>query len=769
MKTLGQSDEGDHGQTGAAHPEAGVAPERLLQDRARLRLAIQASGVGLWEWDLATNQVYFSPEHKRQLGRAGAALQEDFGEWESRLHPEDHERVMHGLRACLAEPGPGYEAEYRLRRKDGTYRWMLARAELVRDAAGRPCRLLGCQWDITERKAAEGDHARLAAIVESSEDAIIGKTLKGIVTDWNEGARRLFGYAAEEMVGQPILRLIPPDRLDEEAQILAQLRRGERVEHYETVRRRKDGRLVDVSLSVSPIRDGGGQPIGASKIARDITGRKSAEAAMAQAHERLREQAAILELAPVLVRDLDGRIVLWTQGARRLYGFSNEEALGRASHELFRTQFPEPLEQIEGALRREGQWEGELVHRKRSGERLVVASLWVLHRDAEGRPARILEVNADLSAQKRAEQALRESQARFAGTIDSAMDAILSVDETQRVVLFNAAAERMFGCTAAEALGRPLDRFIPARFRAAHRAHVRAFGQTGVTSRDMGQLGDLSGLRADGQEFPIEASISQTEAGGVKLFTVILRDITERKAAEAELGRSQGQLRALAARLQQAREEEAVRLARELHDQLGRCLTTLKLDVGAIERGLRGGLTDERARAGLLEAAQRMGQALDETVQTVRRISAELRPGVLDDLGLAAAIDWQAKDFQKRSGVACVLRLPEDDPPLSREQATALFRIFQEGLTNVARHAQARTVWVHLGEEGSHVVLEIEDDGVGFSPAALAERRSLGLLGMRERAAAFGGEVEVTGSPGRGVTVLVRLPLGGARDGGPDR
>jgi len=510
MKTLGQSDEGDHGQTGAAYPEAGMAPERLLQNHARLRLAIQASGVGLWEWDLATNQVYFSPEYKRQLGRADAALQEDFGEWESRLHPEDHARVMHGLRAYLAEPGPGYEAEYRLRRKDGTYRWMLARAEPVCDAAGRPCRMLGCQLDITERKAAEADHARLAAIVESSEDAIIGKTLEGIVTDWNEGARRLFGYTAEEMVGQPILRLIPPDRFDEEAQILARLRRGERVEHYETVRRRKDDRFVDVSLSVSPIRDGGGQLIGASKIARDIT---------------------------------------------------------------------------------------------------------------------------------------------------------------------------------------------------------------------------------------------------------------ERKAAEAELGRSQGQLRALAARLQQAREEEAVRLARELHDQLGRCLTTLKLDVGAIERGLRGGLTDDRARAGLLEAAQRMGQALDETVRTVRRISAELRPGVLDDLGLAAAIDWQAKDFQKRSGVACVLRLPEDDPPLSREQATALFRIFQEGLTNVARHARARTVWVHLGEEGSHVVLEIEDDGVGFSPAALAERRSLGLLGMRERAAAFGGEVEVAGSPGRGVTVLVRLPLGGAREG----
>jgi signal transduction histidine kinase len=161
---------------------------------------------------------------------------------------------------------------------------------------------------------------------------------------------------------------------------------------------------------------------------------------------------------------------------------------------------------------------------------------------------------------------------------------------------------------------------------------------------------------------------------------------------------------------------------------------------------------------------------VDRRSQTVRRISAELRPGVLDDLGLSAAIEWQAREFQKRSGVACVARLPEEDPPLSREQATALFRIFQESLTNVARHAQASTVWVHLAEEaGGRVTLEIEDDGVGLSPATLAERRTLGLLGMRERAAAFGGEVEVTGSPGRGVAVLVRMPVGAPGEEDPDR
>jgi CheY-like chemotaxis protein/two-component sensor histidine kinase len=223
----------------------------------------------------------------------------------------------------------------------------------------------------------------------------------------------------------------------------------------------------------------------------------------------------------------------------------------------------------------------------------------------------------------------------------------------------------------------------------------------------------------------------------------------EQKKAEAALNRSAEQLHAFAARLQQAREEEALRIARELHDQLGRCLTAIKMDVDGIQRELsRSGLVDRSVQP-LFARAQRTSQTVSEMVHTVDRISAELRPAILDDLGVAAAIEWQAKDFEARSGVACVVRLPEEDPRLSREQATALFRIFQESLTKVARHARATKVWVYLGEEAGAVVLEVEDNGVGISLAQLAKCRSLGLLGMRERAAALGGKVELTGAPAR--------------------
>ena len=472
----------------------------------------------------------------------------------------------------------------------------------------------------------------LVAIVESPDYAVVGETLEGIVTSWNQGAQRLFGYRAEEIIGQPVARLIPEERLAEEARILTRLRRGERVEHFATIRRHKDGTLVDVSVSISPILDQSGGVLGAAKIARDI------------------------------------------------------------------------------------------------------------------------------SQQKRTERDLRESQRRFEGIVNSAMDAIITINEEQRVVLFNAAAERMFGCAAAEALGQPLDRFIPARLRAVHRAHVRAFAATGLTNRTMGKLGSLTALRADGREFPIEASISQTEVGGDKLLTVILRDITQRKEAEEALSRSGEQLRALAARLQRAREEEAIRIARELHDQLGRCLTTMKMDVSLIERMFFKELTTQSIRS-VREKIPLMLEALDETVQIVRKISTELRPGILDDLGLAAAIEWQAKDFQTRSAVLCILDITDEDLDVGREQATAVFRIFQEILTNIARHSKAKRAWIHLHRQEGMVVLEVEDDGVGISPEALGRYGALGLLGMRERAAIFGGEVEIGGIPGKGTTVIVRMPI----------
>jgi PAS domain S-box-containing protein len=349
------------------------------------------------------------------------------------------------------------------------------------------------------------------------------------------------------------------------------------------------------------------------------------------------------------------------------------------------------------------------------------------------------------------------SEARLASILDSAMDAILTVDDEQNIVLFNRSAEKVFGVRREAVIGTGVDRFLPARFRAGHRAHVEEFGRTGATGRRMGDATTLWALRADGGEFPIEASISQAVEGGKRFYTVILRDITRRKQFEDALRAQQQELRELSARVVEAREEEKTRFARELHDELGQMLTALKMDVAWLSERLPAG------DAALAARAAEMRDLLEDTVSATRRISADLRPLMLDDLGLAEAAHWLTQDFARRSGIACEVRMPEPEAlqRLPKTLATAIYRAVQESLTNVARHSGAKRAWVLFAAENGSVQIEVEDDGRGISPADLGKAHSLGLKGMRERFDYFGGSLEIT-SPARGGTRLrIRVPVPG--------
>jgi len=352
-----------------------------------------------------------------------------------------------------------------------------------------------------------------------------------------------------------------------------------------------------------------------------------------------------------------------------------------------------------------------------------------------------------------AEHRTEASEAQLAVIVDSAMDAIITVDAAQKVLLFNRAAEQIFRCPRREALGGPLERFLPPRFRAAHRGHIEQFARTGVTSRRMGDVTTLWGLRADGEEFPLEASISQSGEAGERYYTVILRDITLRKQAEDALRQSQRELRELSARVLEAREEEKAHIARELHDELGQLLTALKMDLG----WLRERLPD----AELALRAAEMGALLDRTVSATRRIMADLRPMMLDDLGLADATAWLVDDFAKRSGIACRIELAEDLQDVSKAVATAVYRAIQESLTNIARHAGAKNAWVNVALDEGALQVEVEDDGRGIALADLAKARSLGLRGMRERISFLGGSLEITRAARGGTRVRLRVPLRG--------
>jgi two-component system sensor histidine kinase UhpB len=361
---------------------------------------------------------------------------------------------------------------------------------------------------------------------------------------------------------------------------------------------------------------------------------------------------------------------------------------------------------------------------------------------------------AGAAATSKTRSQLNLNEARMMGIIRSSMEAIITVDERQNIVIFNPMAERVFGCTAMEAVGASLSRFIPERFRAGHQRHVEQFGVTGVSDRQMGRQRVLFGLRSNGEEFPIEASISQIRDGDGKLYTVMLRDITERVKAENAQRQSREELRELSANLQKVREEEKTRIARELHDDLGQQLTALKMDISSVEQAL-----ETTAELRLLQQLRGMRRLIDATVASVRRIAADLRPVMLDDLGLIPAIEWLANDFTNRYGIDVERRIEVGDTSFTPTGATTLFRIVQEALTNVARHAEATRVTLTVHVEGGVCVLQIADNGRGANRSHTSGEKSFGLLGIRERAHMLGGTVEIHTSNDKGFALTVTFPI----------
>jgi PAS domain S-box-containing protein len=526
---------------------------------------------------------------------------------------------------------------------------------------------------------------------------------------------------------------------------------------------------------------------------------RSVRLAVSSRHERLRpidlRFRALIEHSSdgIVIIDGDGHLVYISPSVSRISGCAADDRIGRDAFELIhpddqacaRARFAESLANPAAMLRTEFRvrrpdgavrWVDWVATNLMAvpGVQAVVCSLRdvterrlaeaelrqardELERRVEERTAELTAANDALRVQveacRRSEQALTESQAQLAGVIASAMDAIVTIDEDQKIVLFNTAAEHIFRCRAADAVGQPLERFIPARFRVRHDEHVREFGRSGRVRRLIGPGGVVTGRRADGEEFPAESSISQSGEPGRRLCTVIMRDVSERMRAEEALEKSRAQLRALASYLESVREDERTRIAREVHDGLGQVLTAMKIDLAWL--AARAGSEDSAVASKI----QGMNSLVAETIRLVRAIAAELRPGVLDDAGLVAAIDWQAEEFEARTAISCrfLSMVPEDS--LDADLSTALFRILQEALTNVARHANATAVEIELRRDDDHAVLVIADNGRGITPRELEDVRSLGLLGMRERALLLGGGVTIVGRRGEGTTVTVNLPF----------
>jgi len=601
----------------------------------------------------------------------------------------------------------------------------------------------------------------LQSVLDNMAEGVVMADHKGEFQVWNKAAERILGSGPTDVgIGKwsEHYALFLPDKITPypaEDLPLARAIRGESVTDALLALRRPDRHeVVWLSVSTRPLLNETGHLTGGVAVFRDITAAKQTEEALRDSEERFR---AIMDHSPALIfiKDLAGRYLQANRQFETISHLSPENLVGKTDEEIFP---PEQAAAFRGNDRKVFET-GEPMRFEESalhddGLHTSIVVKFPL-RNVQNHCYALCGIATDITDRQRAEEARQRLAKDWLLLLESTGEGIYGIDRQGRCTFINSAAARMLGYLPDELLGQDMHERIHHSFQDG-RAYPHSDCRIGETLEyGKGQkVDDEVYWRKDGTAFQIEySSFPVLEQNRITGAVVVFLDITARKRAEQQLTFSHDQLRKLSARLESVREEERIFIAREIHDELGQALTGVKLELCL----LRDQISD--VSPAMLPRLESISTLVDGTIQSVRRIATELRPVVLDQLGLIPAIEWQAHEFQTRTGIQCTLDVCLRAVTLSHAGSTAMFRIFQEILTNVARHAQASVVHITLQEQAGSLVLEVRDNGRGVTDAELSDPRSLGLVGMRERALLLGGETLFSWSPGRGTTVRVRIPL----------
>jgi PAS domain S-box-containing protein len=707
---------------------------------------------------------------------------------------------------------------------------------------------------------------RFGALIENSTDLIILLSAEGVVRYISPSVTRMLGYTPQELIGRSLLNeIVPHDHVRVKNVLYEAARKAESVLSDSFRIYHKDGNWHWINVLLRNLLDD--PNIGAIVWnARDITDWKLAS-------DSLR---SLTDGVPVGIyrSAVSGEILTANPAFVKILGFPNEGDLLTTNAMDFYADAGDRLRWQELMARNGMVRDFEYRARRRDGTIIWVKDSARRVQDEHKGITYYEGAIDDVTDRKQAERALLDRQAQLAGILQSAMDAIIAVNASERIMLFNTAAERMFRCSATQAMDQPIERFISNWSRIHEKERDPALNWRGAAGQTGWSLDDLTGFRATGDKFPIEALIWKSKTGTQTIYTLSVRDITEHRQAmetlrklsraidqvaesifiinhdyiieyvnpafetmtgfartdavgkpvsilrsglhddafyedirkkrmsghvfkevftnrkkdgriylmeeivtpivdaqgtithfvstgrdvtdrvrtDKELRRSRRQLRALAARVNSVREEEQTRIAQVMHDELGQALTALKYDLAWLGSRIPGHSTS------LQQKCDEMGSLVDATIASMRQIASELHPRLLDDLGLEPAVEWLVKNFQHHTGLRCELDSHLGEVALTPGLSTAVFRILQEALTNVARHAKATGVAIKLHWDKDDLVLVVRDDGRGISEQEVTGMKSLGILGMQERALAWGGTVSISGEAGQGTTLVARFP-----------
>ena len=713
------------------------AEEAVRESEQRFRLVADTAPVLMWMSGPDKLCTYFN---KTWLDFTGRSIEEELGNgWVEGVHPDDLPRFFQTYTQSFARQDK-FRMEYRLLRHDGEYRWVLdigvPRFSQDRSFAG----YIGIGIDVTERRRAEEAHIRSAAIIESSDDAIVGTDLSGTVTDWNRGAERLFGYLASEAVGKRLPFLAPPDHFDEVQHIFKKVTNGEVVKHHETVRQRKDGTHVEISLTASPIVDSEGRVIGASGIARDITERKLAEEAIRESEVRYRR---IVETTNEGVWVLDAK--LHTSYVNRqmaeMLSYEPHEMVGRSVFDFY---FPEDVENKRQALSRREQGLREQVDerlRRKDGSELWVRMAAAPVFKDKGEFDGALAMMSDITERKRAEEAIHESEERFRLVASTAPVMIWMSGLDRKPTYFNQLWLDFTGLSETD-LKNDLAKIVhPEDYIQCRESYCRGFDQRQPFRKECRLR------RYDGQyRWMLDIGVPRfLKDGSFAGYIGSCVDITDHKLAEDTLAE-------MSRKLIEAQEQERARIARELHDDVNQRLAMLAVALGQVQ---------ENSPDLPHEILDLMNELREQTTQIsgdVQALSHDLHSSQLEYLGVAAGLKSWCQQFGERQGIEIDCR-HDVRSTLPTEIGLCLFRVLQEALHNAAKHSGVKRMEVRLHEQLGEIQLIIKDLGKGFDSEAARKGRGLGLTSMQERVRLVNGTIAIESKPMAGTTIHVRVPL----------
>lgn len=588
----------------------------------------------------------------------------------------------------------------------------------------------------------------LANLVEQTSDAILSTDPSLNIMSWNKGAEDIYGFTREEVMGKPLRSFLKSSLEQEASQKLMDDLNSKGYYNAEYIFFSKQQQPISIQASVTVLRNQDQEITGYVAVHRDISERKQLEKQLKEFNRQLEIQVKekTAELRNVFERisdafigiDNDHKVVYVNKKAELLFDVDSTQLTDTSVYELFSTEEKEVATAIDETFRsREYIYLETWLARFQKWFELNIypspSGLSIYIRDITIRKKALLELNA--------------SEEKYRLFFENSMDGILLTDGKGHIFSANKAATEIFGMSEEEICrgGRTaiLDESDP---------NWPTFFET--RNRVGKAQGELRHFRKDGSTFLAEiTSVKFKTAAGEEQTNTIIRDITERKRAEEDLNDSYQQIRRLTAYLQKVREDERANIAREIHDELGQQLTVMKMDITWMKKKVKAGILEP-----LPEKMDEVLEIIDGTVSSVRRIATDLRPSLLDDIGLIAAIEWEADKFAKRTGIKVNLSKSES-VTLPTEYVTGLFRILQESLTNIIRHASATQVDIHLKNQNNEFILCIEDNGSGFDMNAVAGKKTLGLLGIKERSAMMQGVFTINSEPLKGTKLEVRVPL----------